>query len=124
MEQPQRSPETAMPVPESKPPSDRRGILGRPDFWIGASLCVLLNAALGGLQYLLYRLNENARFSTFILLLIPAAALLANILGPVLLWRSRPTMAKGMLYTLAFLLVVAGMCVPVFLVVALCFVPY
>lgn len=113
MDQPQRPTENAAPTPESPPPSDRWAILRQRDFWFGVGIFVLMNAAFYGMAFALSR-TRIAFYSGGSL--ITAIALLANVLVPALLYKRQPTLVRGMVYTLAFLLIAGAVCIPVFII--------
>jgi hypothetical protein len=115
MDQLQRPTDGSTPTSEPKPPSKRWALLRQREFWFGAGILVLMNGALVGLAALLSAIR--ARSSIYIDPgLVGPIALLANVLVPALLYKRRPKLVQGMLYTLAFLLLVGGVCLPVFLV--------
>ena len=116
MDQPENPRENTAPKPEPPPSPSRWAILRQRDFWLGVALFALMNIAFYGLIAVLSK-TRLAFYSGF---LLPAAALLANLLVPLLLSKSRRLIAHGMLYTLAFLLIAGAVCTPVF-VVAWCF---
>jgi hypothetical protein len=113
MDQPQKPTESTAPAPESKLPSNRWAILRQRDFWFGVGIFVLMNAVFVGLAIALSR-TRIAFYGGGSL--ISAIAMLANVLMPALLYKRRQIMVRGMLYTLAFLLIAGAVCIPVFII--------